>query len=294
MAEGPVSEPAPAKLNPYLRVLGRRDDGYHEIETLVQPITLADGVQARPGAELRLTVAGERADAVPRGEENLVLAAARALREACGVSAGAELLLAKRIPVAAGLGGGSADAAAALRALDRLWDCGLSAEALGRIAAGVGSDVPALLPGGAVVARGRGERVERVAARRTWWVVVVPTFGIRAAEAYAWWDQDPPAEARELEPVIRALSAGDVGALAASLFNALEGPVIRRRPEVGEVRERLLRAGAVAAVMCGSGPAVAGLVGDGQEAERIAGATGGLAVAALTQGPVERWVDPAG
>lgn len=284
MADGaPVSEPAPAKLNPYLRVLSRRDDGYHEIETVVQPITLADGVQARPGAGLRLTVAGEGADAVPRGEENLVLAAAWALREACDVEDGAELLLAKRVPVAAGLGGGSADAAAALRALDRMWECHVGVERLVGIAAGVGSDVPALVPGGPVVARGRGERVERVAAQRTWWVVIVPAFGIRAAEAYRWWDEDGPMEGPELEPVLRALAAGDLTTLAGLAFNALEGPVVRRRPEVGEVKEQLLRAGALAAVMSGSGPAVAGLVADGEEAERVAAATGGLTVAAITR-----------
>ncbi|HEX2029785.1 MAG TPA: 4-(cytidine 5'-diphospho)-2-C-methyl-D-erythritol kinase [Actinomycetota bacterium] len=284
MGDGaPVSEPAPAKLNPYLRIVGRRDDGFHEIETLVQPITLADGVQARPGRGLRLAVAGEGAPAVPRGEDNLVLTAARALRQACDVDAGADLLLAKRVPVAAGLGGGSADAAAALRALDRLWGCGLGAPGLVRIAAEVGSDVPALVPGGPVVARGRGERVESVEARRTWWVLVVPGFGIRAAEAYAWWDEDAPAEAPDVEPVLRALASGDVTTLAGLAFNALEGPVVRRRPEVGEVKEQLLRAGALAAVMSGSGPAVAGLVRDGEEAERVAAVTGGVAVAAITR-----------
>ena len=281
MGEPAVTEPAPAKLNPFLRVVGRRPDGYHDVETVVQPVTLADGVQVRRGEGLTLTVAGDRAEAVPGGEENLVLVAAAALREACHADAGAHILLVKRVPVAAGLGGGSADAAAALRALNDLWACGLDRAALTEVAAPVGSDVPALLPGGPVIARGRGERVEPVAAARTWWVLVVPEFGVRASEAYGWWDQDPAGETPEMEPILRALARGDLETLAALLWNDLEGPVSRRRPEVAEAKQTLLRAGALGAIMSGSGPAVAGLARDGAHAEEIAAATAGLAVSTL-------------
>jgi 4-diphosphocytidyl-2-C-methyl-D-erythritol kinase len=281
----PVTEPAPAKLNLYLRILAARPDGYHDIETVVQPVTLADGVQAHPATGLSLAVGGDRAEAVPAGEDNLVLAAARALREACGTEAGAHLLLAKRVPVAAGLGGGSADAAAALRALNDLWGCRLEVGSLVRVGASVGSDVPSLVLGGPVMARGRGEVVEAVAATRTWWALLVPEFGIRAAEAYRWWDDDPDGESPQSGPLLRALAEGNLETLSALLWNDLEGPVSRRRPEVAEAKETLLWAGALGAVMSGSGPAVAGLARDGRHAEEIAAAVGGRAVSAITRRP---------
>lgn len=278
---GAVTEPAPAKVNVFLRVRDRRADGYHDIETVIQPITLADGVQVRLGSGLSLAVTGERAGAVPAGESNLALVAARALREACRSDAGADILLVKRIPVAAGLGGGSADAAAVLRALNDLWACRMRAADLVDLAASVGSDVPALVPGGPVIARGRGDRVEAVRLARTWWVLLVPEFGIGAADAYGWWDEDPAAVAPDPEPLVGALAGGDAATAAALLYNDLEGPVVRRRPEVAEAKETLLRAGALGAVMSGSGPAVAALARDGRHAEEIAAAVGGMAVSAM-------------
>lgn len=282
MSDRPVTEPAPAKLNPFLRVIGARPDGYHDLETVMLPVTLADGIQVRRAEGLSLTVTGERAEAVPAGEENLAVVAAGALREACDADAGAHVLLMKRIPVAAGLGGGSADAAAVLRALNDLWGCGLDGAALAQVAARVGSDVPALVHRGPVVARGRGERVEPTEAVRTWWVLVVPEFGIRAGEAYGWWDQHPGGESPEGGPFLRALATGDLETMAALLWNDLEGPVSRRRPEVAEAKQTLLRAGALGAIMSGSGPAVAGLVRDGAHAEEIAAATAGLVVSTLS------------
>jgi len=279
---GPISEPAPAKLNPFLRVLGRRRDGYHDVETLVLPITLADAVRASPAEDLSLVVAGDRAGDVPSGEENLVLRAARALREACGTDRGAALLLAKRVPVAAGLGGGSADAAAAIRALRDLWGCALGDEELLGLAASVGSDVPALLVGGPVVARGRGERVEPVEVSRTWWAVATAS-GVPTADAYAWWDEEAGEPGPDPGPLLEALRAGDLDAAAEYLFNDLEGPVAARRPEVGRAREALLEAGAIGTVMCGSGPSVAGLARHGMHAEEIASGAGGLAVATLSR-----------
>jgi 4-diphosphocytidyl-2-C-methyl-D-erythritol kinase len=279
---GPVSEPAPAKINPVLRVLGKRDDGYHEVETLVQPITLADGVQAAPAPEgLTLTVAGERAGDVPSGEENLVLRSARALAEETGTRLGARLLLAKRIFVGAGLGGGSADAAATLRALDRLWGLGLGSEGLAPIAAAVGSDVPGLLPGGPVIARGRGERVEPVEVPPTWWVLVPFPFGIAATEAYRWWDEDGGSSSAELAPLLDALRSGDLDEAGRRLGNDLQPGVVGRHPVVAEALEGVLQAGALGAIMCGSGPTVAALARDGFHAEELARRVGGEAVGSM-------------
>lgn len=284
MADAPavVSEPAPAKLNPFLRVVGRRSDGFHDIETLVQPITLADGVRAeRAAGNVSCTVAGEMRDSVPRGPENLALRAALELHAVVRPETGARLLLVKRIPAAAGLGGGSADAAATLRALNDLWGCGLSRDALAEVGARVGSDVPALVPGGPVLARGRGDVVEEVEIPRTWWAVL-PASGVGASEAYSAWDEDGAPAGPDPAPLLEALRSGDVDAAASYLFNDLEAPVTKRHPEVARRRAALLEAGAVGALMCGSGPSVAGLARDGSHAEAIARSVDGIAVATLT------------
>ena len=281
MTEGPVREPAPAKLNLFLRVVRRRDDGYHDIETAVQPLTLADGVEARPADDLRLVVAGPEAGGVPRGPENLAIRAALALAEEAGVEPRARLLIAKRVPVAAGLGGGSADAAAALRALNDLWGCGLGADRLAGVAARVGSDVPALVYGGPVLARGRGEVVEPIEVARTWWVLVTQGFGVSASDAYRWWDEDGGVTGPGPPALLEALRAGDVEGVAGLAFNDLEGPVAARHPRIEEAREAVRSAGALRALLCGSGPTVAGLCRDGPHAEEVAAALGGIAVGSI-------------
>lgn len=281
---GAVSEPAPAKLNLFLRVLGRRGDGYHDINSLVLPLTLADGVQARRGERLLLTVVGECAADVPRREDNLVVRAAHALAEASGVQPAAELLLSKQIPVAAGLGGGSADAAATLRALDGLWETGLGIGPLREVAARVGSDVPGMIEIRPVLIGGRGEVVEPIEVPRTWWVLLTQPFGVRAGDAYGWWDQDGGPQGPGPEPLLAALREGDLGRAGALLHNDLEGPVSARHPEVEAARKRLLDAGALGALMVGSGPTVAGLARDGFQAEDLAAATGGIATSSLHGG----------
>jgi 4-diphosphocytidyl-2-C-methyl-D-erythritol kinase len=290
MSEGPrpipVSEPAPAKVNLFLRVLGRRDDGFHDIETLILPVTLADGVRAAYREQgFGLAIAGERAGAVPGDAANLVVRAAEALARATGERRGARLMLAKRIPVAAGLGGGSADAAAALRALDRLWGWGLGTDRLVEVAAQVGSDVPSLVPGLPVVVSGRGERVERVDVPRSWWVLHTPPLEVAAADVYAWWDEDDGGTGPDPGVVIEAARAGDLEGLANLVFNDLERPVSRRHPEVVEATRTLLEAGALGALMCGSGPTVAGLCRDGAQAEQVGAATGGIVVSTITRPP---------
>jgi 4-diphosphocytidyl-2-C-methyl-D-erythritol kinase len=282
----PVSEPAPAKLNLFLRILGRRDDGFHDIETLILPVTLADGVRAAYREQgFGLAIAGERAGAVPGDAANLVVRAAEALARATGERRGARLMLAKRIPVAAGLGGGSADAAAALRALDRLWGWGLGTDRLVEVAAEVGSDVPPLVPGLPVLVSGRGERVERVDVPRSWWVLNTPSLEVAAADAYAWWDEDDGGTGPDPGVVVEAARAGDLEGLANLVFNDLERPVSRRHPEVVEATRTLLEAGALGALMCGSGPTVAGLCRDGAHAEEVGAATRGIVVSTITRPP---------
>jgi 4-diphosphocytidyl-2-C-methyl-D-erythritol kinase len=286
VTEGIIRESAPAKLNLFLRVLGRRADGFHEIETLVQPVTLADGVEVRAAdAGLDLQVVGEHADGVPRGEDNLAFRAAQVLADEAKVTQGARLLLVKHIPVAAGLGGGSADAAAALRALNLLWGCGLAPDDLVRLAAKIGSDVPALVGGGPVLARGKGERVEPVAIMRTWWALMTPSFPVRAGDAYGWWDEYGGPVGQDPARLLAALKTGDLAAVGPPLFNDLAGPVSAKHAEIRAACGALLEAGALGAVMCGSGPAVVGLARDGRHAEALAAAVGGVAVAAISGTP---------
>jgi 4-diphosphocytidyl-2-C-methyl-D-erythritol kinase len=262
-------EEARAKVNLFLRVLRRRPDGYHELETLIVPLELADelDVHADAGADfntlaLSLEVTGDPdlVHGVPVDGSNLVMRAAHALAEAVGARGFADISLHKRVPPAAGLGGGSADAAATLRALNDLWRCELEDRALGQVGAKVGSDVPALLVRGPVLARGRGERVEAFPASRLNVAVVTFPFGVSTADVYRWWDEDGGRTGPDPGPTLSAAAEGPPEALARFLYNDLEGPVTRRLPVIKEAKERLLEAGALAVVMCGSGPSLAALL----------------------------------
>ena len=257
---GPLRAAAHAKLNVFLRVLGRRDDGYHEIESLLLPISLADRVTVEGGDELTVSLEGSTADGVPADERNLVLRAAAALAAEAGGPArpGARITIEKHVPAAAGLGGGSADAAVALRLLNELWAIGANREDLARIGLDVGSDVPGLLLGGPAFVRGRGEVVEPVLAQSTTWVAKTFSFGVSSADAYAWWDvraatgPDPGA-------LIAAAEAGNDTLLGSALFNDLQGPVAARHPEIASTIDAFVEAGARGAVMSGSGPTVVAL-----------------------------------
>lgn len=264
---------AQAKINVYLRVLGRREDGFHHLDSLVVPLTLSDGLHVHAAADptfrtlaLSLEVRAPKRllAGIPVDESNLVLRAAHALAEATGVRGFADFVLHKRIPAAGGLGGGSSDAAAALRALNALWGCGLDDRALGAVAATVGSDVPALLGGRPVRVTGRGELVEAAEAAPLRWALVPQRFGVSTAEAFGWWDEDgapsTPDGDRRITAILRGAARGDVAVLGPVLFNDLEGPVLRRHPQLAETKERLLEAGAAGAVLCGSGSTVAGLL----------------------------------
>ena len=269
--------PAPAKVNLFLRVLGPRSDGYHDLETLVAPISLADRLTvhafADPGQfrtlSLSLDVQGDRdlVSRVPADGSNLILKAAAALAAEAGVRGFADIVLDKSIPVAAGLGGGSSDAAAALLALNDLWGCGLDDRTLREVGARVGSDVPALMVRGPAIVRGRGERVEPVNLPPMRWLVVPLPFEVGTKDAFRWWDEDGGHIGPDPGPAIEAALHGDVRALGRALFNDLEAPVTRRHPEVRQAIDRLVEAGAAGVVMCGSGPTVAALLAEDQEVE---------------------------
>jgi 4-diphosphocytidyl-2-C-methyl-D-erythritol kinase len=267
-----VRRQAHAKVNLFLRVLGARSDGYHDLESLVLPVSLADRVTTREAAALKVMVKGEEpiAAEVPAGGLNLALVAALALADECPDAGGAEVEIDKRIPVAGGMGGGSADAAAALWALNELWGCGLDARALTQVAARVGSDVPAMLSGSPVRVRGRGEVIEAVSVERLWWVLVSFDFGVRSPDAYRWWDEDRSSTGPDPSGLCDAAARGDVDALGPLLFNDLEAPVFARHPQIEETKSMVLDAGAAGAVMAGSGSSVAGLARDQEHARALA------------------------
>jgi 4-diphosphocytidyl-2-C-methyl-D-erythritol kinase len=289
MSEAPNTRrvAAAAKINPFLRVLGRRQDGYHEVETVLLPISMADGMEIHAASDpgqfrtlsLSLEVSGETdlVQGVPLDESNLALIAAKALADDAGVRGFADIFLEKRVPAAAGLGGGSADAAATLSALNQLWGIGMSDAELSAVGAKVGSEVPGMLLGAALV-RGRGDDVASVEGSAFRWALVTFDFGVSTRDAYGWWDEDEAGTGPEVEPLLSVLN-GSLEDLARVLFNDLEGPVIRRHPRIADAKEALLAGGAVGAVMSGSGPTLAGLLANDQplaaqtqhELERISG-----------------------
>ncbi|MBI3321440.1 MAG: 4-(cytidine 5'-diphospho)-2-C-methyl-D-erythritol kinase [Candidatus Omnitrophica bacterium] len=261
---------APAKLNLYLRVLGRRPDGYHEIETLFERIDLADELtfEAHPG-EIILTCTDP---SLACGEDNLVIQAARALQRLCGTTRGARIHLTKRIPIAAGLGGGSSDAAATLVGLNVLWGLHLERSPLGALAASLGSDVPFFLAEAPfAVGRGRGERCEPVAeAPRLAHVLVVPEERLSTRDVYAGARFDLTAPKPPLTMVLHALRNGSLGELAKGLWNDLEPEAIRRCPVSGIIQSHMRDLGCLGVRVSGSGASVFGLCADRGQAQEIA------------------------
>jgi 4-diphosphocytidyl-2-C-methyl-D-erythritol kinase len=287
-----VTRRAHAKLNVFLRVLGARDDGYHDIQTVILPLDLHDVVTAERADGFTVTVTGTRAGELARaGGDALVDRAARAWAHETGRRMpDATISVDKRIPVAAGLGGGSADAAATILALDELHGTGVSTETLLGIAAAVGSDVPALLLGGPVYAVGRGERVTPVHAQTTHWVVVPASFAVRTPDAYAWWDERAKS-GPDPGVVIAALEAGNDEILGPAMYDDLQPEVAARHPEVADTIAALLDAGALGAVMSGSGPTVVALARHMAHADQVAEAVPG---AFVTSGPPRTMGPPSG
>lgn len=259
---------APAKINPFLSVGPRRADGKHEILSVMQSIDLADELGIEPDVGIALSM--ETATAAPAGEDNLALRAARALAAATGARAGARLSLLKRIPVAAGLAGGSADAAAALVGLNELWGTALSRKALEQVGAGIGADVPFCVRGGTAVARGVGEVLAPLVCPPLWWVLGVADAPLPTAEVYEAFDRLGGPGLEEPADLASALARKEVGDAARFLRNDLEPAAAALRPETAAGRDALMEAGALGAVMSGSGPAWIGLARDEAHARAVA------------------------
>ncbi len=250
-----ISVSVPAKINLHLQILGRRRDGFHELRTLFQSIDLFDRLTAEMAPPGEVTLEVDPKGAVESGEVNLVLRAARLLAEEAGVSTGARLMLSKIIPVGGGLGGGSADAAAALVILDRLWSCNLDGLCLHRLAATLGSDVPFFLHGGLALGIGRGDEVfplpDEVELAT---VVVVPKVRVSTAEAYRAFDDQLTSHRQKGN--LYAFAAGLRGNLDwPAMTNVFEEVVVRSWPEVGEGLQMLRSSSPLHASLSGSGAA---------------------------------------
>lgn len=263
----PVTVRVPAKVNLELLVGPRREDGFHTLSTVYQAVNLHDDVTVALDDDWGCTVSGQYADVVPADSSNLALRAARLLADDTAVDAPVHITIAKSIPVAGGMAGGSADAAAALVGCDRLWGLGLTTEELEEYASELGSDVPFLIRGGTAMGSGRGERLAPVLARGSYhWVFAISDIGLSTPEVYAECDRlRGTASIPEPTPnseLMSALRTGDPHVLAPQLSNDLQDAAISLRPELGELLKSGMEFGALGGIVSGSGPTVAFLVED--------------------------------
>jgi 4-diphosphocytidyl-2-C-methyl-D-erythritol kinase len=285
-----VTARAPAKVNLQLAVGPPRAHGYHDLVTVFHAVSLFDEVTVAPAQADSVVVTGEGADSVPADGTNLAARAADELAKAvgpgCKDSPGLAIRISKRIPVAAGLAGGSADAAAALVACNELWRTGLSQAELCELAAGIGSDVAFGLVGGTAIGVGRGEQVTPALAAGTYhWVLAFATGGLSTAQVYAACDrirdargEQPDGLAGPDSRLMAALRSGKASEVAPLLSNDLQAAAISLRPELRRTLAAGTEHGALAGIVSGSGPTVAYLAKDARHAAALAVALAGAGV----------------
>lgn len=274
-APSSVVATAPGKVNLSLRVGGIDSRGYHALATVFHALDLLETVEARRHTDLTLTVDSTVRGHVPTDGSNLALKAAELLRAEHGITDGAALHIRKTVPVAGGMGGGSADAAAALVALNALWQLGLSAEQLYALGARLGADVPFALHGGTALGLGTGTQLEAVTApARLTWLLCAPGGHLSTPEVFRTFDTlvahaRPPITPIPDDRQLAALSGGDVTEIAASLSNDLMPAAVHLRADLAQTLGALRDAGALAAIVSGSGPTLAALVEDDAHAEAV-------------------------
>lgn len=259
---------AHAKINLYLDVLNRREDGYHEIQTVMQSIGVYDELKINhlpSGISLRC-----KHPQLSNPQSNLALRAAQLLGDRTGSKNGAEIKLKKNIPIGAGLAGGSADAAGVLVGLNIMWGLDLTLRELQELGAELGSDIPFCLEGGTLLAEGRGEVLQKVSDFPDANIILAkPSFSLSAAEIYKQWDEGQKREHPDIHAFLNSLESCSLKAASANLANALEQVVFKTYPEVQTIKERCLEAGALGALMSGSGPSVFAVAQTSEQASRI-------------------------
>jgi 4-diphosphocytidyl-2-C-methyl-D-erythritol kinase len=262
-------EKAPAKINLMLDVLHKRADGFHEVEMIMTMVDLADRLEL---SELKRDsiIISSQAGYIPLDEKNLAFQAARLIKDRYNVKSGVHIHLDKRIPVAAGLAGGSSDAAATLRGLNRLWRLNIPAQELQELGAELGSDVPFCVTGGTALATGRGELLTPIPNPPQCWVVLAkPPINVSTAEVYGRVRANQIAVHPSASRMQEAIEAGDFGAVCAGLGNVLEDVTLKLHPEVQQLKEAMVKLGADGVLMSGSGPTVFGLVSKQSKVARI-------------------------
>jgi 4-diphosphocytidyl-2-C-methyl-D-erythritol kinase len=283
-APAPVRVRVPAKINLHLSVGDVRADGFHELATVFQAISLYDELTATPADRTSITITGEGAHELPTDSDNIAVRAVHALAEHTGRSGKVRLTVHKGIPVAGGMAGGSADAAAALVACDALWATGLSREELGEVAATLGSDVPFALAGGTALGTGRGELLSPVLApRRRHWVVAVADGGLATPEVYGELDrlraeQRPLLAAGSPDLLLAALRAEQPAVLGRTLANDLQPAALSLRGTLRRTLAAGIEEGALGGIVSGSGPTCVFLASDADHAVDIAARLAGHGV----------------
>ena len=264
-----VTVEANAKINLTLDILGKRPDGFHEVAMVMQTIGLHDTLvmeKTERDIELSINVPWLKAD-----EKNLAWRAAELIRQEYGLEGGVRIELTKRIPVAAGLAGGSADAAAVLKGMNDLYGLQLDEEKLCELGARLGSDIPFCIMGGTMLATGRGEILTRLSDMpETWVVLAKPRISVSTAWAYQNYDEQGAERHPDNEAIKQAIARGNRKAVAGLLCNVLESVTIKKYDVIAEYKQMMLDKGAMASMMSGSGPTVFGLAKSREQAEAIA------------------------
>jgi 4-diphosphocytidyl-2-C-methyl-D-erythritol kinase len=259
---GSVTVRAPGKVNLYLAVGDRRDDGYHELTTVFHAVSVVDEVTVRNADVLSVELSGEAVGQLPADERNVAWQAAELMADHVGRAPDVSITIAKSIPVAGGMAGGSADAAAVLVAMNSLWELGVPRRDLHALAAQLGADVPFALHGGTALGTGRGEELATVLSRNTFhWVLAFSDGGLSTPTVFSELDRlrdaGTPPRLGEPEPVLAALAAGDPQQLAPLLGNELQAAAVSMDPALRRVLRAGMEAGAMAGIVSGSGPTCA-------------------------------------
>ncbi|WP_091664099.1 4-(cytidine 5'-diphospho)-2-C-methyl-D-erythritol kinase [Alteribacillus iranensis] len=268
---------APAKINLALDVLHKRDDGYHEVKMVMTQVDLADRIEIENREDGQIKV--EMSEGfLPVDHRNLAHQAASLLKKRYEVKKGAHLYIHKHIPVAAGLAGGSSDAAAALKGLNEVWELGLSIEDLAAIGSEIGSDVAFCVHGGTALATGRGEVIETIESPPPSWVILAkPPIGVSTKEVYRRLEaSEHTANGAQAERMVHAIQTQDYEAICENLYNVLETVTLPMYPEVKKIKDRMLDSGVDAALMSGSGPTVFGLIQKEARVNRVYNALRGF------------------
>ncbi|PAE36819.1 4-(cytidine 5'-diphospho)-2-C-methyl-D-erythritol kinase [Bacillus sp. 7884-1] len=259
---------APAKINLALDVLYKRPDGFHEVEMIMTTIDLADRVELTLLEQDKIHILSHNRY-VPDDQRNLAFQAAQLLKDRYQVKKGVQITIEKTIPVAAGLAGGSSDAAATLRGLNKLWELGLTLDELANLGSEIGSDVSFCVYGGTALARGRGEMITDLPAPPTCWVILAkPFIGVSTAEVYRRLDLNGM-EHPNINEMVKAIENNDYQSVCDQVGNVLEDVTLKLHPEVAQIKEQMKRFGADAVLMSGSGPTVFGIVQHDSRMHRI-------------------------